>query len=87
MEQVVWKFPLNTNSENVFKFPVDSQILDVKIQNDSICMWVLMGASSTSTIRRFVIVGTGHPFQYAIKRHIGTVMTRDHSFVFHVFEV
>lgn len=41
------------------------------------------------TEMRFVFVGTGHPLpdtQFG-RRHVGSCATRDHTFVWHVYEV
>ena len=37
--------------------------------------------------RSFLVFGTGNPFEVNTKEYHGTVMTTDHNFVFHVFEV
>ena len=83
---VVYKYNLVVGAINNIQLPTDSKVLTVKTQRDEIVMWVLMG-NGPSVNRRFFIVGTGNPFNQNIKDYIGTVMSPDHTFVFHVFEV
>lgn len=83
---VVHKYNLMVGVINNISLPAGSKVLTVKAQRDEICMWALMG-NGPSANHRFFIVGTGHSFHQDIKDYIGTVMSRDHTFVFHVFEV
>jgi hypothetical protein len=85
--KVVWKYNLVAGAINTLALPANSQILCVKIQKDDFCMWVLTDGKSQTINRRFIVVGTGHPFDAPIKEYLGTTLSPDHTFVFHAFEV
>ena len=89
--KVVYKYPLSVGSITTVGLPPGAQVLCVKVQREQICMWVLQETSpkfpAGTCYRSFLVVGTGNPFEANIKEYHGTVMTPDHNFVFHVFEV
>lgn len=89
--QVVYKYKLSIGIVNTIVLHPDAQVLCVKAQRDDICMWVLQDTNKMypagSYHRSFIVVGTGNPFEVRIKEYHGTIMSQDHVFVYHVFEV
>lgn len=83
---MVYKYELLAGAITNITLPAGSEVLCTKVQRETICIWVLMG-KGPSMNRRFLVAGTGIEFHAVVKGYIGTVMTPDHSFVFHVFEV
>lgn len=89
--KVIYKYSLDVGTITTIGFPPGSQVLCVKVQRGKICMWVLQETNpqypAGTCYRSFLVVGTGNPFEDNIKEYHGTVMTPNHTFVFHVFEV
>lgn len=91
IEYEVWKYELKQMAANItVSIPEGGTVLSSKIQRDTVCIWVLVDPEVEPEERTFHIIGTGHPIKSMDRaedlKHIGTVMTDDHRFVFHVFE-
>lgn len=98
--QVIWKFKLRPAPDvNEFELPRGAQVLTVQVQRGEPHMWVLCDPSPTApkTLRRFVVVGTGHEFELPnfelsngpvmFNGYVGTFQLEGGALVFHVFEV
>ena len=86
----VWKYPLSMTSPNYeIPMPAGAQILDVQAQHDVPCLWALVDPTQPPETRRFVMVGTGHPFEWdgVEGEWVGTFQLMGGAFVVHLFEL
>jgi hypothetical protein len=91
MISYVWKFPLPlSDGPHTVAMPAAAEILYVAAQGQSVCLWAQVTAeaarSEYRTERRFIIVGTGHPFDPEGHTHVGSCLMMGGQFVWHVYE-
>lgn len=83
----IYKYPLEVKEINEIEFPGPAEILSLHVQHNVPTMWVAVDTGGPSALRRFRIFGTGElmddPDKYL---YVGTVLTEDGDFVWHVFE-
>lgn len=73
---------------NTCALPLGTEILHVAIQHGEPTMWYRRPViPPTLENRNFLLVGTGYEFPEGDYRFIGTMMSEDQDFVFHVFEI
>lgn len=92
MANVIWKYDLNPNEGDqmscFLEMPAQAKILTVQIQHGKPRLWALVDPNRSKELRRFQVVGTGHPFEPApTAHHIGSFQMHEGTFIFHVFEV
>lgn len=91
MSKTVWKFVLWPYPDPFeVGMPGGSKILSVRIQRGEVCLWALVDSeASHAEVRRFHIVGTGHPIRQDLDKlqFIDTVLMDEGTLVWHVFEV
>ena len=88
--RAVWKYPLDMlKSQHDVPMPARAEILAVQTQTEVPCIWALVDPSQPPESRRFVIVGTGHPFEFdgVTAHHVGTFQLMGGSFIGHLFEL
>ncbi len=81
---VVYKYPFAIDDEIAIKMPFAATILLVEAQYGVPTIWALVQPEAAETIRRFRIVGTGHPFDETNLRHVASF--QEEPFVWHMFE-
>ena len=87
--RTIFKYPLEvTDNEQKMLMPEGARVVNVGTQLDGfVYLWALVDSSSrpfsVTTIRTFVIVGTGHPIPDGVE-YVGTV--QQGPFVWHVLE-
>jgi len=85
MPDAIWKFPLELADDQMFDMPEGAQVLycavDPKI--DQLCLWVRVTPENKKELRRFVIVGTGHPIPDHVVQYYGSAIAG--PFVWHVW--
>jgi hypothetical protein len=83
----IFKYPL-TAVQQTISMPKDAVILHIELQLDRPCIWAKVNTDLAPTLRKFVLVGTGHDMSKidAQALYIGTFQTQQ-NFVFHVFEL
>jgi len=86
MNTVVWKFPIEIGGKFKLEMPHVSRIIHVAMQGDTPCMWVLCSPDNPQVERTFTVHGTGHPVERN-ENYIGTFLTPNGTYVWHVFEV
>lgn len=86
-EQVVWKWELPIG-ESSLSLPPAARVIHVGCQGDNrVCVWTLQPTINLEVqLRRFTVIGTGQTFNLPGWMHIGTAMTTQGVFVWHVFE-
>ena len=87
MNSVIWKFPIETEDEQVINVPVGAEFLSVQVQNDQPCIWAKVDPQENVIVRaKVVIVGTGHPAKHTNgMSFLGTYQLAGGNFVGHVF--
>lgn len=86
MSPTIWKYGLNIGKTTV-PMRRGAIVLCVQMQNDTPMLWALVDPDPTLSIqmRRFEIVGTGHPCDdLDPDRYVGTVQIG--PLVWHIFE-
>jgi len=86
MRTAIWKFSFhNFPSTNIMMDP-EAQVIHVAYQHGVICLWAMVNPDAVQVVRKFRIFGTGFDFDPNGLNFIGTVLTADEQFVWHVFE-
>lgn len=84
----IWKHALSLNSDiEEVLMPAGAEILCVREQGKNVCVWFRCDPSRARVVRRFQIVGTGHPAPGPEGKHLGTAMLASGDLVVHVFEI
>ena len=84
---VIWKYELAMVDEQFVAMPIGAEVLTVQTQHNRLCVWAQVDPTKHPELRRFVILGTGNPYEHRDgMRYIGTVQTHGGSLVWHVFE-
>jgi hypothetical protein len=87
MKSSIWKFPLETEDEQIINVPVGAEFLSVQVQHGQPCIWAKVNPQENVIVRaKVVIIGTGHPANASDNmQFIGTYQLHDGNFVGHVF--
>jgi len=80
----IYKYEL-TPLHTMIEMPVGAELLCVKVQNGTPCLWALIDDDAAPEYRPLVIFGTGDTVVNAGK-YIDTFLIENDSLVFHVFE-
>lgn len=84
--RTIWKYPLEITDEQFIDVPLGSEPLSVQVQNDQLCIWVLVTNHNRPTKEQPIrIYGTGHPVESLHRDYVGTVQTMGGALVWHVF--
>lgn len=70
-----------------YPMPLGTQLLHVAMQNNIPCIWYRCDPQYSIEQRQLLLVGTGFDIPHGDYNFIGTMLTTDTRFVFHVFEV
>jgi hypothetical protein len=86
---VVYKYPLTLGIVNELDLPRGAQVVGVREQRETVCVWMLIDPDAAVERRHFVCVGTGHtiPKIFAEGEPIGMALLEGGSIVVHVLEV
>jgi hypothetical protein len=82
----VFKYPIHPGDVAI-EMPIGARVLSVQVQHGEAVIWALVNSLELKELRKFVVVGTGHPCP-DVGRFIGTFQLPDldGSWVFHLFE-
>ena len=83
ISMTIWKYPFAIDDEFDLSLPFGARILMVEVQGGGPCLWALVDAENAEEVRRFSIVGTGHPAP--ARGYIDTF--QQPPFVWHLFEI
>ena len=84
----VWKFPLKADDHNDVEMPEYAQLLHVREQHGTPCLWALVDPSARKVKRRVRIAGTGHNIEVdECNVYVGTVELHGGALIFHVFDL
>ena len=82
--KVIFKYELTSE----VLLPKGALILRAGTQGDTMFIWALIDPNEKEHIEReFIVVGTGHPFEYEYLKHRFVDTVFDGPFVWHIFEV
>lgn len=86
MTRQIWKFQFDLSESLTIMMPKQAQIIKVENQNGFPCIWAIVDTNAPKQERRFMVVWTGHPFDYGHDVfHVGTFVQE--QFVWHLFEL
>jgi len=82
--KTIWKYPVPLEVEFWIDMPSDAQVLHLGMQRRNPYLWVLVEPENPLETVAFMITGTGHDVPEG--DYIGTFMTSDDMFVWHLFQ-
>jgi len=83
--RTIWKYQFDSRTLEMNKMmPVGSLLLDVQVQNDSICAWFLVETDNELANIKLKAYMTGKELPYDSGWHVSTVQLGE--FVLHVFD-
>ena len=83
--KTIWKYQFDSRTLEMNKvIPVGSLLLDVQVQNDSICAWFLVETDNGPGSIKLKAYMTGEDLPDDIGKHVATVQLDE--FVFHIFD-
>lgn len=86
---VIWKFPLKIEAEQIVVIDRSAKILRMGVQGDYPCFWAQVNSMAPRAKRKVLMTGTGITFpdefgpQPFCREHIGTVQVG--AYVWHYF--
>ena len=84
MMKTIYKYPIEIMDSQIVTMPIGSHALSVQMQDNQLCIWVLLETSLVSWNRQVRIFGTGNPINLKDRwEFLGTV--QDDYYVWHVF--
>ena len=96
MAKVIWKFDIGdfTNEDNIISLPKDTQILDIQLQYEVVCLWAVVDPTAETEKRHFILAMTGQDIENYSKethKYITTLQIDggifDEVLVVHIFEI
>lgn len=87
MIERILKYPLENSYGNVIEMPEEAKILCVKTQYGKPTLWVVANLDNPLEKRTFILNETGSRVKNEIHKYIGTMLSKDGSYVLHCFEV
>lgn len=85
--KTIWKFEFDIKDDVQLQMPIGAKILSVQSQGSKSCLWALVDPDESTERRWFRIFGTGHDIDLDDYNHVGTFLTSEGLFVWHMFEV
>ena len=82
--RTIYKYPLELDVEQTITGPI-MEFLHLDWQNGQLCVWAEVDTDEAEETHHFYIVGTGHQVPSAAVDHVGTVLSEDGMFVWHVY--
>ena len=82
----VYKYVLPMYDDVAIELPQGAKILKVDTQESVPCIWALVDPDAPLEMRKFRVVGTGHPIEEKGLEFIGTFQMYGGELVFHLFE-
>ncbi len=80
----IFKYYLSVQQQQIIHLPYGAQILDVQVQDGSVCVWALVDPGVEETVEYTLFAyGTGEEFDSTGLTHLKTVQIN--PLVFHIF--
>ena len=84
--KTIWKYPIKVTDYQTIEIPKYSEIIDVQVQDETPCVWVLVNPENGNMIKGLRIFGTGHEIDPEEDfYYVGTFQL--HEGVCHLFEI
>lgn len=84
--KTVWKYPLQVDDYQQVSLPEGAELLCVKLQKGTPCLWALVDPSiPTRTVHTIRCAGTGHSIAPEYNKYLGTILIMNDDLVFHFF--
>uniref|UniRef100_A0A6M3Y387 DUF7352 domain-containing protein n=1 Tax=viral metagenome TaxID=1070528 RepID=A0A6M3Y387_9ZZZZ len=85
----IFKYPIPADDYLEIGLPEGAQILKVDCQFDKPYLWALVDPLAPTKVRKFRLVGTGHPISEPLENLMfhGTFQLHGGSLIFHIFEI
>lgn len=84
--KTIWKTELRVTDFQEIEIPVGAEILCVREQYDTICLWYRCDPGAPKEKRGIYINGTGHSMIDEDARYLGTAHCHGGRLIWHVFE-
>lgn len=89
--RTIWKFPIPQQDEFSVEIPKNAHLLTLQTQRGQPCLWAMVKPEDEKEIRRFRLIGTGHPIPDdnpgEEMKHVGSFQLADERLIFHLFEI
>jgi len=89
--RVIWKFPIPQQDVFSIEVPKGAHLLTLQVQHGVPCLWAMVKPEAEKEIRRFWLIGTGHPIPDDLPgeemKHLGSCQLADGRLIFHLFEI
>jgi hypothetical protein len=85
--RVIYKYEIPKQGQFSLDLAVDTEILTVQVQNQSLCLWALLNQSSPKRRRDFVWIRTGEEIEHKSMSYIATIQVDAGKKVVHLFEL
>lgn len=82
----IWKYTLAATDIQTVQMPVGVKMLDVQVQGEDVCLWVLVDQNNPLEERKIAIYGTGNPMPQEPGKYIATFQLYEGRLVFHAFD-
>lgn len=88
--KTIWKYPLDLTDRTELMIPKGAEVLTAQVQEQKLCIWILVDSDAETEVRTFAIYGVGNPIpaldlRTNSRKYIATV--QELPFVWHVFEI
>ena len=86
----IYKYSLNMGHPTTIELPTSEYtILHTSFQKDIPYVWILFDDTNTNCFSeiKLDIVGTGWGIKYDDFKHIGTIMTSDELYIWHILQI
>lgn len=85
--KTIWKFPLEAKVMQRVFMPSGAQILNVREQGNTICLWAEVQTENKTEERVIEVFPTGSSIQTGVARsYLGSAHINNGELVFHVYE-
>jgi hypothetical protein len=84
----IYKYPIKITDTQTVNLPLNAEILTVKMQGETLCLWAKVEEGNACTEERTIeVFGTGHAMSMKYnRRYIGTAQQAGGSLIWHIFE-
>jgi len=75
----IYKYPLETTDAQIIKMPANAEVLTVKLQGETPCIWAKIETSNEMDDYRVRIIGTGHAIydDETLGKYVGTYLINE----------
>lgn len=87
VELTIWKYQLTDIYKNYIEMPKGAEILCLKLQYQKPTLWAIVDPEEPLEKRTFILKETGSLFDCETYTYLGTILSKDETYVLHCFEV